>query len=462
MNLINEFSERLQNNHKAIFIHVIGDSMLDLDYKVNSNRISPECPNVVILQSPNDKPYRQFPGGASNIVYQLNNFNVISRLFTFIDDEAYQIIRDKGVKYWGAIKLPENSQIPRKRRHYAQGFQLVARWDIEQPNYGLECVKSLQNQLLTTWQAFQAEPDAIIFSDYNKGLFKDLKISRFGTNAITIVDPKAAPLDRWQGCTVFKPNAKEAYELSGKKDWKDQCDYFESYLGCKAVVITQAGDGIVGKAGDYFAHKPRTKVIPIDIVGAGDCFAGTMALAMILNFNVEQAAQIADYGAGLCVQQKERGMFGPWLFSGKIVANPSFLRKRDYKLVITNGCFDLVHKSHVDLLKFAKAQGDKLVVALNSDDSIKRLKGEGRPIVELKNRMEMIAALDCVDYVVSFEEDTPLNLIKQINPDFIVKGGDYKKEDVAGCHVVGLDNVVLFPYVEGNSTTSLIQKLGID
>lgn len=270
MKLINEFAKCLQENQKSIFIHVIGDSMLDEDFKVNTNRISPECPNVNVLQSPDDKPFRQFPGGAANVCYQLSNFNVICRLFSFIDEEAYQIIRSKGVKYWGPIKLPKCHFIPRKRRFYAQGFQVVARWDIEQVNYGLESVEELQTELLDNWQAFQAEPDAIIFSDYNKGLFNNFNVNRIKTNAITIVDPKAAPLERWRGCTVFKPNSNEARELSGKQDWKSQCDYFKKVLGCKVVIITQAGDGIVGKTDDYFEYRPKLNITPIDIVGAGD------------------------------------------------------------------------------------------------------------------------------------------------------------------------------------------------
>lgn len=458
MDLINEFAKKLEENRKSIFIHVIGDSMLDQDYKVHTNRISPECPNVNVLLSPDDEPFRQFPGGAANVCYQLNNFNIICRLFSFIDEEAYQIIRSKGIKYWGPIRLPKGYFVPRKRRFYAQGFQVVSRWDIENPKYGLESIKDLQTELLNTWQAFQYEPDAIIFSDYDKGLFHNLNISDVKTNAITIVDPKAAPLERWKGCTVFKPNAKEARDLSGEQHWKAQCDYFQQVLGCKVVIITQAGDGIVGKTDNYFEYKPRLSVTPVDIVGAGDCFAGILALAMTLGFNAEQAAKIAFHGGILCVQQKERGLFGPWSFGNKIVDNVDFLVDRDYKLVFTNGVFDLLHTSHINMLKFAKSMGDKLIVAVNSDASVKRLKGESRPIIPLRQRMEVIAALECVDFVTSFEEDTPLELVKRLNP-VMVKGGDYRKEDIAGYEVVGADNIILYPYEQGNSTSNIISKI---
>lgn len=179
---------------------------------------------------------------------------------------------------------------------------------------------------------------------------------------------------------------------------------------------------------------------------------------MSLGFNAEQSAKIAFHGGLLCVQQKERGNFGPWSFGDKIV-DAEVLKNRNYNLVFTNGVFDLLHTSHINMLKFAKAQGDKLVVALNSDESVKRLKGESRPIITLKDRMEVISALECVDYVVSFEEDTPLELVKKIKPDLIVKGADYKKEDIAGYEVVGAEKIVLYPYEQGNSTTSIIGKI---
>jgi len=147
------------------------------------------------------------------------------------------------------------------------------------------------------------------------------------------------------------------------------------------------------------------------------------------------------------------------MIDNKIVNNIDFLKKRNYKLTFTNGVFDLLHISHINLLKFAKSQGDKLIVALNSDASVKRLKGDSRPIITLDERMKIIAALECVDFVISFEEDTPFELIKRLNPDCIVKGGDYQKEEIAGHEIVGIENIILYPYEYGNSTSLIIDKL---
>lgn len=463
MELLQKFVNCLEDKSRVIFIHIVGDSMIDEDYHVKVTRISPECPNVNILLSGDDKPFRRFPGGAANVCYQLNNFNVVNRLFTFIDEESYQTMRSHGINRWGNISLLEGSRIPIKRRFYEKGFQVVDRWDIEKPQYGLDdnSLKYLQSKLYKNWLAFQAEPDVIIFSDYNKGIFSgDFNLSCFDTKAITIVDPKVAPLDKWKGCTIFKPNSKEAESLSGLKDWKLQCDFFQEKLGCRGVIITQEGDGIVGKeASEYFEYRPNHSVKPLDIIGAGDCFVSTLALALAYKFNLKESAQIAFHGGLMYVQQKQRGMFGPWSFhsTGKIINNLEVLKERNYKLVFTNGCFDLIHSGHLHTLEYAKSKGDKLVIAVNSDASVKRLKGDTRPILSLSERMKLLAALDCVDFVVSFEEDTPIKLIEAIKPDVLVKGADWIDKEVAGSSFV--KEMCYVPLVTGHSTSEIIKKI---
>lgn len=464
MDLISDFVNKF--NEKEVCIHVIGDSMIDVEYQVKVSRISPECPNVNILLSEDDLPCRKLPGGAANVCYQLNNFNVVSRLFTFIDLEAYQIIRNYGIKYWGAIFLPKNCYVPRKRRFYEKGFQVVARIDIEKSRYGLDdaTIRWLQSNLCRNWPVYQIEPHVIIFSDYNKGIFSnDFKLKWFKTEAITIVDPKALPLERWEGCTIFKPNAKEAEFLSGLKNWKDQCNFFQKKLNCHAVVITREGDGVVGKEGeDYFEYNPNIAIKPLDIIGAGDCFIAILGLAVGYGFSVKDAAQIAFHGGLTYVQQRQRGMFGPWSFhsNGKIVDIDKIIKlKSVYKedFTFTNGCFDGgLTLGHIECLKYAKSLGHKLIVGINSDESVERLKGVGRPIFKLNDRMKIVAALEYVDFVVPFEEDTPLSVIEKILPKFVVKGGDYKPEDVVG---FGLTDVVICPRYDCSSTTDKIKAI---
>jgi D-beta-D-heptose 7-phosphate kinase/D-beta-D-heptose 1-phosphate adenosyltransferase len=463
MELLQRFVNCLEDKTRSVFIHIVGDSMIDEDYQVKVTRISPECPNVNILLSGDDKPFRKFPGGAANVCYQLNNFNVVNRLFTFTDGESYNIFKEHGITRWGNVNLPYECKIPRKRRFYEKGFQVVDRWDIEKSQYGLEngLLEYFQNELYKNWLPFQAEPEAIIFSDYNKGIFSnEFNLSCFDTKAITVVDPKAAPLEKWKGCTVFKPNSKEAEVLSGLKDWKLQCDFFQQELGCRGVVITQEGDGVVGKEElEYFEYRPNHSVKPLDIIGAGDCFISMLTLALVYNFSLKEAAQIAFHGGLMYVQQKQRGMFGPWSFhsTGKIIKNLEVLKDRNYKLAFTNGCFDLIHSGHLHTLEYAKSKGDKLVIAVNSDASIKRLKGDSRPILPLAERMKLLAALDCVDFVISFEEDTPLKLIEAIKPDVLVKGSDWIDKEVAGSNCV--KEMCYVPLVEGHSTSEIIKKI---
>jgi D-beta-D-heptose 7-phosphate kinase/D-beta-D-heptose 1-phosphate adenosyltransferase len=457
--LLNKFTNKINLSKKTI--HVIGDSLIDEDYKVKVHRISPECPNVNILHSEDDIPFRCFPGGAANVCYQLNNFNVLTRLFTFIDSEAYFIIKQHGIKNWGHVALPDGYYVPRKKRYYEKGCQVVCRRDIERAKYGLPSVSGLQGELVCNWFDYYEEADAIIFSDYNKGIFADtFHINWFTcSKAIKIVDPKAAPLKRWVGCTVFKPNATEAYNLSGERDWQKQCDFFKNELKCNSVVITQEGDGVVGKVDDYFEVRPKEIIKPVDIIGAGDCFIGMLSLALVNGFSVPEAAQIAFYGGLHYVQQMQRGMFGPWSFhsTGKILNNYEFLKSRSYKLVFTNGCFDLMHSGHLHTLETAKSKGDKLLVAVNSDESIKRLKGDARPILPLMERMRLLAALDCVDFVVSFDEDTPQRLIEEVRPDILIKGADWVGKPVAGSDCV--KEVFYVPLMEGLSTTGIIEKI---
>jgi len=305
MELISKFLNLWHANNKSIFIHVIGDAMLDQDYEVKVSRISPECPNVNILLSETDSPVREHPGGAANTCLCLANLGVIARLFCFIDDDAFAVIR-KNIKYWGYLSLPKGYYVPRKKRYYENGVQ-VARIDIERPNYGLN-VKELQGKLLELYKVFQFESDGVIISDYGKGLFDNLGIKDFLPKCITVVDPKKAPIERWHGCTVFKPNKREAIELSGLRDWREQCDFFQKTLDCKAVIITQEGDGIVGKAEDYFEYKVENKVKPIDVLGGGDCYISVLTLALVLGFSYEEAAIIA-FHAGLSYVKNGRNKF---------------------------------------------------------------------------------------------------------------------------------------------------------
>lgn len=311
------------------------------------------------------------------------------------------------------------------------------------------------------------KPEVVVFSDYDKGMFTQWMWWEDILNddeVLTIVDPKKGPLKKWVGCDIFKPNKKEAEELSGLTDWREQCEFFQGELNCTAVIITQGGDGVVGVVGHRdFEYRPEVKIDAESVIGAGDCFVAFLAMTQAYAIDLMDAAGMAFEAGTVYVTNKHnkpvtkeeiRKHYGDVDFK---VKTPEELACVGGKLVFTNGVFDILHSSHVELLKFARKKGDKLVVALNSDESTKRLKGDPRPIKPLQERINVIKNFEFVDYVTYFEEDTPLETIKKINPHCIVKGGDYNKKEVIGYYEVH-GKVHLFPYKEGDSTSNFLKK----
>lgn len=271
-------------------VHVVGDSCIDEYYKVKVTRIDPEVPYLSIMLSPNDSPYNILPGMAANVCYQLQNYHTTTKLVSFLDLVARKIFESFGIDT--SLSVPSNN-IPRKRRWYEGLTQVSHRWDIETPVYPYEEITLYE------------KPDVVIFSDYNKGFFDYYKDWSFYKDCISIVDPKKN-LDIWKGCTIFKPNAKEAFELSGGlTDWKEQSDFFLSRLGCQSVVITREGDGVVGKTPNgYFEVEPNNKSTVINIVGAGDSFVAALAVAIVRGHPVELAVELAWNAAQQYVSQE--------------------------------------------------------------------------------------------------------------------------------------------------------------
>jgi D-beta-D-heptose 7-phosphate kinase/D-beta-D-heptose 1-phosphate adenosyltransferase len=335
----------------------------------------------------------------------------------------------------------------------------VVRHDIETPLCGLDSntVDIATMQIIDLINKPNA--DVAIFSDYNKGFFSSKhQIIDLYKDVITIVDPKTGPLSKWKGCTVFKPNSNEAKTLTGLTQWKEQAKYLQNELECEAVVITFGGDQVSGIwNGEFFNFIPHRSVAVESVVGAGDCYAAFFAMAMGHGFSVPESAEIAWSAGAIYVQNIRNRPITPAELSIDGIVDPLDLTNRDFKLVMTNGCFDVgLTQGHVKCLEYAKQQGDKLVVAINSDSSIKRLKGGNRPIMDLAERAFILSSLKCVDFVVSFEEDTPLEVIQQIHPDIIIKGGDYTIEQVVGN---GLAKIIIAPFYESSSTTEKLMKI---
>lgn len=445
-----------KNLQKKIDISVVGDVMFDEYYEVEVERISPEFPIPVYKSQTFDPVSGIIPGGAANVAYQFSNFNIDCQLVGLLNKNAEMAFNSHGINT-EKCRVLSNCLVPTKRRIYSHDLPLV-RHDIEKENYGLDDIKKHLCDLIVP------EADFTIFSDYSKGLFSFPWFRKFILQNRNIVDPKNSFIDMWEGCTYFKPNQKEAEKLSDRKNVTDQLEFFIDALKCDGVLITQSGNGVVGKdkQGHEFAVRPEAKIgNPASVIGAGDCFIGFVSMALAHGFSLEKAAQIA-FVAGCCyVQKKHNSPLCPaelFLFTGrKEIRNPEILKNRNFDLVFANGCFDNgLTEAHVACLEFAKKQGGKLVVALNSDSSVTKLKGAGRPVMSLQERMKVVAGLGCVDFVVSFDEETPLEILRKIMPEKIVKGGDYKPEQVVGKE---LAEVIIFKKIDCMSTTDKIKKI---
>ena len=461
MENILQFLSEMENN-KKLNIGVVGDAILDEYYEVSVKRISPEYP-IPILLAEQDSPETR-PGGAANVAYQFKHFNVDVSLHSFCDSFALNYFDSMDLNAThNSVCIP--SKIPRKKRYFQENAQL-SRIDFERSNCGL-----LEHELRTYFENLNNKMsvkkfDAIIYSDYNKGLFNKFDNSFLRKDTITIVDSKNGDLKRWKGCTVFKPNEKEALALSGKKTVDEAGNYLSEFLG-SSVVVTQAANGVsVFENGNMHRIKPtKSPAVAESVIGAGDAFIAFLAMALCKGFSLVDSAEIAFKAGTLYVLNKKNKpltkndilySIDPYLIKKLSSQQLLEIKKKGEKLVFTNGCFDMFHTGHLASLKFAKSCGDKLVVGLNSDKSVSRLK-PGRPIISEKDRLELLASCEYVDYVVLFDEDTPLELIKNIGPDVVVKGADYKEEDVVGYGIV--PEIKRCPLVEGISTTQIIEKI---
>jgi D-beta-D-heptose 7-phosphate kinase/D-beta-D-heptose 1-phosphate adenosyltransferase len=449
-NLIREFLDRCHVNSPNI--HCLGDAMIDEYYQVKINRISPEYPVAVMLSEENVVTK---PGGIANVAYQLKNTNSKVHLMTFYDENAFEFFYHQGLN---PFYLGENAKLPIKRRFIDNGYQVAPRQDIEFKNSGLN-YESIEEYYKITKKFIKSSPnpDAVILSDYNKGFFASEKnFIDLYENTITIVDPKSSDITKWKNCTIFKPNKKEAFELSGLSDWKDQCSYFTKELNCKAVIITDSGNGIKGCYQEtFFEYNPPYISDVQSVIGAGDCFAAFLALASALGFNPVESSKIAYHAGLIYVKQKEnRPIVLAEMVNNKIVRAED-LAVRDFSVALTNGCFDILHTGHIETLKFAKSKSDKLVVAVNTDESIRRIKGSSRPIVPLVHRMNVLANLSMVDFVVCFDENNPLEIIKIIKPDYLIKGADYKDKEIIGAEYA--KEIAIAPFIEDFSTTKILK-----
>ena len=425
---------------------VIGDIMLDRWIEGSAKRISPEAPIPIL----HEHSQHETLGGAANVANNCSHLRIPTTLFGAVGyDRSGDIVKDLLKKtYIDFHYLPwmACAKTTTKTRFVETSMQFpfikhVMRWDDEAEFINKFFTDGLMQRLLTD------EP--IIISDYNKGVVtKELMDRLHSWNHYTFIDPKQHP-ETYRGAFLVKPNMKEYVEWNGRFDPKS-ADEFRKKYHWNNLVVTDSDNGIhlVDENGLYF-HATTECAGVVDVAGAGDTVIAILAWAVTQGWDMVEAVQMANRGATSVVSRAGVVPVDMIDIMGHVTYD------FDDDIVFTNGVFDILHEGHKQLLTFAKEKGRKLIVGINSDASVKRLKGKDRPINKQEHRKMMIEMLGIADEVVIFNEDTPMQLIKKLRPDIIVKGGDYEEKDVVGHEIA---HIIIFPTVEGYSTTSIIEN----
>jgi len=469
----------LQNNHPRIL--VIGDLMIDYYLWGSSERISPEAPVPIV----NVNNQSTVLGGAGNVINNLKALGAQVEMISVIGEcdvstELKSLLSAINIDIHNLIV--ENGRIGSKKTRIIAAQQQVVRYDQENSE---DISETSQQAILSSFGKNITAYDCVLLSDYGKGvLTNDLTqqlISIAKQHSVKIlVDPKGLDYAKYKGAYLLTPNKKEAVKATGVnifddaslacaiKKLKEECE-----LDVSLITLSEQGVAIYDDKG-LRNHPTQTREV-FDVTGAGDTVLASLGFALSCELNIDEAVKFANLAAGVVVGKvgsatatlNEIIEYESSLNQStsdahiktidEITALSSELKSRDKRIVFTNGCFDLLHAGHVRYIEEAKSFGDVLMVGLNSDRSVRVLKGADRPINLEQDRAYIMAALEAVDYVIIFDEDTPYDLIKAVKPDILVKGGDYEGKLVVGQDIA--DELKLVQFIDGKSTTKTIEKI---
>jgi D-beta-D-heptose 7-phosphate kinase/D-beta-D-heptose 1-phosphate adenosyltransferase len=468
----------------------IGDVMLDRYVSGQVKRISPESPVPVLSISGSTS----FPGGAANVARNIASLGGRCTLVSVVGQDAVarelletlQKIDGIRCEFCSSSDRPTSEKI----RFVAHG-QHMLRTDAEVTE---PISRSTAQAIIESIEKLASEHDVMVLSDYAKGLLTD-EVVRSSIDTAKrhrlpiVVDPKSVNLQRYSGATVITPNSKEVMDATGIDPTDDDTRAEQAGLsilgsaGVEAVLLTRAHRGmtLVGGGGAAMHIEASAREV-FDVVGAGDTVIAALSLALGARLDLAESARLANFAAGVVVGKRgtatvtqteladevlrlSRGSLQS--LQNKIMSRADAVelartwRKNGFKVGFTNGCFDILHVGHLAILAFSRQNSGRLIVAINSDASVKRLKEPGRPINSEIDRAMVLAALSAVDAVVVFEEDTPLEMIEELNPDVLVKGADYTIDTIVGAqHVLSHGGKVLTcELVPGKSTTRVVNVL---
>ena len=471
----------LPDRFAGLSIWVVGDLMIDEYVSGAVERISPEAPVPVVRAQGSEHRL----GGAANVARQIATLGARVSVAGICGEDAAaeQLLRlcaGAGIDTRAVLRLP-GRHTTRKLRVVSHSQQLLRLdWEDVQP-----CTAEVSAQLLTQLAASDP-PDAIILSDYAKGVLTPETIAgiRGARGAVPlVVDPKHRDFARYRGATTVTPNLHELEVAAGcSLDVADLAGIaaaartLMASAGLESMVVTLGNHGmlVVPAAGAETAV-PAMRHDVYDVTGAGDTAIAVLTLALAARAPLMQAAPLANAAAGVSVSlvgavavsaASIRDALaahpdGKLLSRHELAARAATWRTEGKRIVVTNGCFDLLHAGHLALLSQAAKQGDVLVLAINSDASVRRLKGSERPLVPQAERAALLAALTFVDAVTIFEEDTPLQVLEAVRPHVLVKGGDYQPSEVVGRELVEAagGRVVIVPLTPERSTSSLVARI---
>lgn len=457
---------------------IVGDVMLDRYWHGGTHRISPEAPvPVVKVEQLEDRP-----GGAANVALNaaaLGSAAVVIGL-TGADEQAESLqlrLESAGILalFQKEASVPTITKLRVISRH-----QQLMRLDFEESFEGLDLsplVKLFEEQLSLA--------GTVVLSDYGKGALRDpqalIQLAR-QRGVPVLVDPKGRDFTKYRGATLITPNLAEFEAVVGacrnERELVEKGQQLLRDLELDALLVTRSEHGMtLLRAGQTELHLPARAREVFDVTGAGDTVISVLAASLAAGSPIEQAVALANMAAGIVVGklgtatvsgpelrravQREQGVERGVMSEEQLLVALQDAQAQGERIVFTNGCFDIIHAGHVGYLEQARKLGDRLVVAINSDASVSRLKGPGRPINPVERRMAVLAGLEAVDWVTYFEDDTPERLLELFKPDILVKGGDYSVDQVVGWEIVqGYGGeVAVLDFLDNCSTTAIVNKI---
>jgi D-beta-D-heptose 7-phosphate kinase/D-beta-D-heptose 1-phosphate adenosyltransferase len=476
----------LLDGFHAARVIVLGDVMLDRFIYGSVERISPEAPVPVV----HVERFQDMPGGAANVARNIAALGAHATLLGVVGDDPWasdlrmQLAASPTID---ARLITDGSRPTSVKMRYVADGQQVMRADRESRT---SLSPAVERQLLEAFTASLRDAHVIVLSDYAKGVVSDsvaraaIDIAR-RAGKIVIVDPKSKNFARYQGATVLTPNRLELQQacgqecLTGAEILAGARRILDQHI-CDCMIVTRGKDGmsVIG-ANDLTAHLPTVARQVFDVSGAGDTVVAAIALGLAAGGEMVQAASLANIAAGIVVGKRGTATVS----TGEVIAaltpfdghtDPQKIfslesvqqlarawREQGLRIAFTNGCFDLLHPGHISLLEQARRSADRLIVGLNADISIRRLKGPHRPVQSEVARATVLAAVKSVDAVVIFAEDTPINLIETLEPDVLVKGADYTVATIVGADIVLRrgGEVILAELLTGHSTSDTVKRV---